>query len=66
MHLESIQKKLSTKGKNQFNEYLTNRSLTGSKADVASSNKRIVGFRTIARAIHTRCFCPPIQLKTIE
>lgn len=38
---------------------LTSRSLTGSSAEVASSRRRIVGFRTIARAMHTRCFCPP-------
>ncbi len=34
----------------------TNRSFTGSNADVASSKRSIVGFRTIARAIETRCF----------
>ena len=56
MHLESIQKKIFKQRKDQFNKYFTNRSLTGSKADVASSNKRIVGFRIIARAMETRCF----------
>ena len=44
---------------------LTSRSLTGSNAEVASSRRRIVGFRTIARAMHTRCFCPP-TMKTWE
>ncbi len=34
----------------------TNRSLTGSNADVASSKRTIVGFRTIARAIETHRF----------
>mmetsp|Transcript_2844 Transcript_2844/g.6699 ORF Transcript_2844/g.6699 Transcript_2844/m.6699 type:complete len:110 (-) Transcript_2844:1197-1526(-) len=37
----------------------TIRSLAESKALVASSNRRILGSRTSARAIATRCFCPP-------
>lgn len=35
-------------------------SLSVSRADVASSNKRILGLRTRARAIAIRCFCPPL------
>ena len=31
----------------------------GSKAEVASSHKRILGSLANARAIPTRCFCPP-------
>ena len=31
-----------------------------SRAEVASSSRRIFGFRTRARAIATRCFCPPV------
>jgi hypothetical protein len=54
MHLESIQTKIIKEERK--NQNFTNRSLTGSKADVASSNKSIVGFRIIARAIDTRCF----------
>mmetsp|Transcript_9797 Transcript_9797/g.16269 ORF Transcript_9797/g.16269 Transcript_9797/m.16269 type:complete len:222 (-) Transcript_9797:1812-2477(-) len=34
-------------------------SLSLSSAEVASSSSRIDGLRTIARAIATRCFCPP-------
>mmetsp|Transcript_53605 Transcript_53605/g.127686 ORF Transcript_53605/g.127686 Transcript_53605/m.127686 type:complete len:109 (+) Transcript_53605:843-1169(+) len=34
-------------------------SLVVSRADVASSSSRIAGFLIIARAIATRCFCPP-------
>lgn len=34
-------------------------SLSVSRADVASSSKRILGLRTSARAIAIRCFCPP-------
>lgn len=41
------------------NAFCTVRSECGSKADVASSNIRIVGFLTKARAIAIRCFCPP-------
>ena len=40
----------------KIEEMLTNRSFTGSNADVASSRRSIVGFRMIARAIETRCF----------
>ena len=36
-------------------------SLSVSRADVASSNKRIFGSRTIARAMAIRCFCPPLN-----
>ena len=34
-------------------------SLSASSADVASSSKRIFGFRRSARAMATRCFWPP-------
>jgi len=34
-------------------------SLSVSKADVASSNNKIVGFLMSALAIATLCFCPP-------
>ena len=34
-------------------------SLSESRADVASSNNNNFGFRTNARAIAIRCFCPP-------
>mmetsp|Transcript_5776 Transcript_5776/g.18419 ORF Transcript_5776/g.18419 Transcript_5776/m.18419 type:complete len:106 (-) Transcript_5776:52-369(-) len=37
----------------------TTRSLAVSSADVASSRSRMAGLRTTARAIATRCFCPP-------
>mmetsp|Transcript_32872 Transcript_32872/g.79998 ORF Transcript_32872/g.79998 Transcript_32872/m.79998 type:complete len:93 (-) Transcript_32872:456-734(-) len=37
----------------------TNCSFFASRADVASSRMRILGFRIAARAIATRCFCPP-------
>ena len=40
----------------------TTRSLSVSSADVASSSSRIFGFLMIARAIATRCFCPPLSL----
>lgn len=40
-------------------DYCTFRSLLLSKAEVASSRRRIVGLRRIARAIATLCFCPP-------
>ena len=33
----------------------------GSKADVASSHKRILGFKARALAIATLCFCPPLN-----
>mmetsp|Transcript_7731 Transcript_7731/g.13720 ORF Transcript_7731/g.13720 Transcript_7731/m.13720 type:complete len:81 (+) Transcript_7731:491-733(+) len=32
---------------------------SASRALVASSKRRIPGFRTRARAMATRCFCPP-------
>ena len=35
--------------------------ICGSNADVASSHKRISGFKTSARAIATLCFCPPLN-----
>mmetsp|Transcript_49001 Transcript_49001/g.101112 ORF Transcript_49001/g.101112 Transcript_49001/m.101112 type:complete len:99 (-) Transcript_49001:338-634(-) len=34
-------------------------SLSASRALVASSNTRILGFRRMARATERRCFCPP-------
>mmetsp|Transcript_28202 Transcript_28202/g.66781 ORF Transcript_28202/g.66781 Transcript_28202/m.66781 type:complete len:131 (+) Transcript_28202:114-506(+) len=34
---------------------------SASKADVASSSNRTLGFLTRARAIATRCFCPPLS-----
>lgn len=37
----------------------TTRSDSASSALVASSSKRILGSFTMARAIATRCFCPP-------
>mmetsp|Transcript_42740 Transcript_42740/g.106580 ORF Transcript_42740/g.106580 Transcript_42740/m.106580 type:complete len:135 (+) Transcript_42740:512-916(+) len=37
----------------------TTRSDSLSSADVASSSSSTDGLRTIARAIATRCFCPP-------
>mmetsp|Transcript_57234 Transcript_57234/g.135188 ORF Transcript_57234/g.135188 Transcript_57234/m.135188 type:complete len:266 (-) Transcript_57234:2511-3308(-) len=37
----------------------TSFSLSASSDDVASSSSRIAGFLIIARAIATRCFCPP-------
>mmetsp|Transcript_36330 Transcript_36330/g.85236 ORF Transcript_36330/g.85236 Transcript_36330/m.85236 type:complete len:145 (-) Transcript_36330:1436-1870(-) len=37
----------------------TTPSLSESSALVASSSRRILGFRTSARAIAMRCFCPP-------
>mmetsp|Transcript_52270 Transcript_52270/g.138836 ORF Transcript_52270/g.138836 Transcript_52270/m.138836 type:complete len:104 (-) Transcript_52270:644-955(-) len=40
----------------------TMRSLSLSSADVASSSSSTDGLRTIARAIATRCFCPPDSL----
>jgi len=36
-------------------------SLSVSRAEVASSSRRIFGFLTSARAIATRCFCPPLS-----
>ena len=36
-------------------------SLSVSSAEVASSRRRIFGFLTIARAIATRCFSPPLN-----
>mmetsp|Transcript_25318 Transcript_25318/g.55351 ORF Transcript_25318/g.55351 Transcript_25318/m.55351 type:complete len:105 (+) Transcript_25318:1049-1363(+) len=40
----------------------TMRSLSLSSALVASSRSRTAGLRTSARAIATRCFCPPESL----
>mmetsp|Transcript_38255 Transcript_38255/g.89535 ORF Transcript_38255/g.89535 Transcript_38255/m.89535 type:complete len:113 (-) Transcript_38255:51-389(-) len=37
-------------------------SLSLSRADVASSSSSTAGCRTSARAIATRCFCPPESL----
>mmetsp|Transcript_38596 Transcript_38596/g.54326 ORF Transcript_38596/g.54326 Transcript_38596/m.54326 type:complete len:128 (-) Transcript_38596:1852-2235(-) len=39
----------------------TRASLSASRALVASSNNRIFGFRTRARAMATLCFCPPLS-----
>mmetsp|Transcript_17390 Transcript_17390/g.43733 ORF Transcript_17390/g.43733 Transcript_17390/m.43733 type:complete len:132 (-) Transcript_17390:1344-1739(-) len=39
----------------------TTRSLAASSADVASSSSRMRGALTTARAIATRCFCPPLS-----
>mmetsp|Transcript_78905 Transcript_78905/g.198284 ORF Transcript_78905/g.198284 Transcript_78905/m.198284 type:complete len:99 (-) Transcript_78905:228-524(-) len=39
----------------------TTPSLSVSKALVASSNRRITGARTSARAMAMRCFCPPLS-----
>jgi len=36
-------------------------SLSVSKADVASSNSKILGLRNKALAMATRCFCPPLN-----
>ena len=36
-------------------------SLSISRADVASSNSKIFGSLTRARAIAIRCFCPPLS-----
>ena len=36
-------------------------SLSVSRADVASSSRRILGSRTRARAMAIRCFCPPLN-----
>mmetsp|Transcript_115170 Transcript_115170/g.326294 ORF Transcript_115170/g.326294 Transcript_115170/m.326294 type:complete len:107 (+) Transcript_115170:298-618(+) len=40
----------------------TTRSDSLSRADVASSSSMIAGFLMSARAIATRCFCPPDSL----
>mmetsp|Transcript_7462 Transcript_7462/g.16364 ORF Transcript_7462/g.16364 Transcript_7462/m.16364 type:complete len:99 (+) Transcript_7462:2383-2679(+) len=40
----------------------TTRSLAVSSADVASSRSSTEGSRTMARAMATRCFCPPDSL----
>mmetsp|Transcript_11869 Transcript_11869/g.44166 ORF Transcript_11869/g.44166 Transcript_11869/m.44166 type:complete len:142 (+) Transcript_11869:5681-6106(+) len=42
--------------------WFTNRSLSASSADVASSNNSTCGFTSTARAIAIRCFCPPESL----
>mmetsp|Transcript_28312 Transcript_28312/g.39366 ORF Transcript_28312/g.39366 Transcript_28312/m.39366 type:complete len:83 (-) Transcript_28312:2469-2717(-) len=47
---------------NLSNAACTTASLLLSKAEVASSNRRIAGFCRIARAMATRCFCPPLSL----
>jgi hypothetical protein len=39
--------------------FWTTISLSLSNAEVASSRRRIFGFRTRARAMAIRCFCPP-------
>mmetsp|Transcript_12324 Transcript_12324/g.29865 ORF Transcript_12324/g.29865 Transcript_12324/m.29865 type:complete len:153 (-) Transcript_12324:467-925(-) len=40
----------------------TSRSFSVSRAEVASSRMRMGGLRSAARAIATRCFCPPLNL----
>mmetsp|Transcript_4840 Transcript_4840/g.7183 ORF Transcript_4840/g.7183 Transcript_4840/m.7183 type:complete len:97 (-) Transcript_4840:1933-2223(-) len=40
---------------------VTRNSDSASRADVASSRRRIVGFISIALAMATRCFCPPLN-----
>mmetsp|Transcript_7762 Transcript_7762/g.17728 ORF Transcript_7762/g.17728 Transcript_7762/m.17728 type:complete len:84 (+) Transcript_7762:110-361(+) len=47
--------------KSSSNASCTTRSLSGSKALVASSRRRIAGSRTMDRAMATRCFCPPLS-----
>mmetsp|Transcript_6397 Transcript_6397/g.24831 ORF Transcript_6397/g.24831 Transcript_6397/m.24831 type:complete len:221 (-) Transcript_6397:1334-1996(-) len=39
----------------------TKYSLSASRADVASSSRRIFGSHNSARAMATRCFCPPLR-----
>mmetsp|Transcript_105217 Transcript_105217/g.224771 ORF Transcript_105217/g.224771 Transcript_105217/m.224771 type:complete len:144 (+) Transcript_105217:112-543(+) len=39
----------------------TKRSERRSKAEVASSKTSILGWRASARAMQTRCFCPPLS-----
>lgn len=43
----------------ESNDYCTFFSFAESKAEVASSSKRILGFLIIDLAIATLCFCPP-------
>mmetsp|Transcript_26242 Transcript_26242/g.75740 ORF Transcript_26242/g.75740 Transcript_26242/m.75740 type:complete len:83 (-) Transcript_26242:1527-1775(-) len=47
---------------NAFSARCTTASDSASRADVASSRSKIVGLAIIARAIATRCFCPPESL----
>lgn len=42
-----------------YYKILLTASLLVSNADVASSNRRILGFLINARAMAIRCFCPP-------
>ena len=44
-----------------FNKAKISFVVLGSKADVASSHKRILGFNARALAIATLCFCPPLN-----
>ena len=44
------------------NDSWTIRSFSASRAEVASSRRRILGLRRMARATATRCFCPPEML----
>mmetsp|Transcript_11683 Transcript_11683/g.28356 ORF Transcript_11683/g.28356 Transcript_11683/m.28356 type:complete len:184 (+) Transcript_11683:746-1297(+) len=45
---------------------LTNRSLSASNADVASSNRSTCGLTNNARAMAMRCFCPPLSLMPLS
>ena len=44
-----------------FNKAKISFVVLGSKADVASSHKRTLGFKARALAIATLCFCPPLN-----
>mmetsp|Transcript_26216 Transcript_26216/g.53434 ORF Transcript_26216/g.53434 Transcript_26216/m.53434 type:complete len:155 (-) Transcript_26216:570-1034(-) len=45
----------------ESNASCTSFSLAASRAEVASSRRRMRGFPISARAIATRCFCPPLS-----
>jgi len=47
---------------NFFMTFNTSPTISGSKAEVGSSKSMISGFIANARAIATRCFCPPDKL----
>ena len=44
---------------NDFITSNTSRTISGSRADVGSSKSITLGFIANARAMATRCFCPP-------
>mmetsp|Transcript_40430 Transcript_40430/g.114497 ORF Transcript_40430/g.114497 Transcript_40430/m.114497 type:complete len:101 (-) Transcript_40430:2094-2396(-) len=44
----------------------TRASLSASSALVASSSSRMDGLRSSARAITTRCFCPPLSVPLLR